>query len=99
MYFYHKLYNYTFELNYKDLFEEKDDKLYFLIAFDINEEDLWKLGTIFFRKYFFIFNTEEKTIGFYNNDIIINKTEFKYLSNILWIVLVIIAGFVGFFLT
>ena len=98
LYFYHKLYNYTFELNYKDLFEEKDDKLYFLIAFDINEEDLWKLGTIFFRKYFFIFNTEEKTIGFYNNDIIINKTEFKYLSNILWIVLVIIAGVVGFFL-
>ena len=98
LFFYHKLYNYTFELNYKDLFEDKNDKKYFLVAFDMNEENLWKFGTIFLKKYFFVFNTEEKTIGFYNNKIKVNKFQIKNLNTIIWIFFVIISAIGGFFL-
>ena len=98
LYFYHKIYNYTFELNYKDLFEEKDDKKYFLVVFDKNEENLWKLGTIFLRKYFFVFNTEEKTIGFYNNKIDVKNFQIKYVNNFIWIIFIVISGVIGFFL-
>ena len=98
LFFYHKLYNYTFELNYKDLFEDKNDKKYFLVVFDKNDENLWKFGTIFLKKYFFVFNTEEKTIGFYNNKIKINKFQFRYFNNVIWIIIVIISAVGGFFL-
>ena len=96
LYFYHKIYNYTFELNFKDLFEDINDKKYFLIAFDEYEPDIWKLGTIFLRKYLFVFNTEEKTIGFYNNKIQINILNTKIFNNYLWIIFIIFSGLVGF---
>ena len=49
----------------------------------MNEENLWKFGTIFLKKYFFVFNTEEKTIGFYNNKIKVNKFQIKNLNTII----------------
>ena len=98
LYFYHKLYNYTYELNYKDLFEDKNDKKYFLVVLDMYEENLWKFGTIFYKKYFFVFNTEEKTIGFYNDKISVNNFRNKNLNNLIWMIFIIISGVMGFFL-
>jgi hypothetical protein len=58
---------YTFELNYKDLFIERDGKYWFLIAFPtINRSSQWFFGRLFLKKYNFIFNYDSKTISFYN---------------------------------
>ena len=98
LFFYHQIYNYTFELNHKDLFEDKNDKKYFLIVFDEMEPKIWKFGTIFLRKYFFVFNTNEKTIGFYNKKINTYEWKKKLFNNILWIIFIILSGLGGFFL-
>lgn len=65
IYFFSYNLNYTFSLDGKDLFLEKDDKLYFMI-FSRNENiNNWRFGTIFLKKYYFTFNQESKRIGFY----------------------------------
>jgi len=99
LYFYHREYNFTFELNYNDLFEEVNDYKYFLVAFDEAEQDLWKFGTIFLKKYLFVFNTNEKTIGFYDNQIN-NKVNYslKLSNNIIWIIFILLSGLGGFLL-
>ena len=90
--------NYTFELTYKDLFSEKNDKIILMIFFDETKFD-WKLGKPFLRKYSFLINQDTKIIGFYkneknkeNDDIIKNKQDFRNkLLIILFIFLVICA--------
>ena len=58
---------YTFELNYEDLFVEKDGKFWFLITFPtFNEIFEWYIGNLFIRKYNFLFNYDSKIISFYN---------------------------------
>ena len=58
---------YTFELNYKDLFIERDGKYWFLIAFPtINRSSQWFFGRLFLKKYNLFFNYDLKTISFYN---------------------------------
>ena len=58
---------YTFELNYEDLFIEKDNKFWFLIIFpNYNEISEWYFGSIFLRKYNLLFNYDSKIISFYN---------------------------------
>ena len=64
--FYQYEYNFTFELTYKDLFVEKNDKIILLIFFDQRRFD-WRLGKPFLRKYSFLFNQDTKMIGFYKN--------------------------------
>ncbi len=65
--FYQKEMNYTFSLNYKDLFIELNGKYYFLIFFNKNEKSDWIFGEIFCRKYQMTFEQEKKLIGFYIN--------------------------------
>ena len=65
--FYHKELNYHFILNYKDLFYTKYDKIYCLIIFSLKENNFWKFGLPFFKKYKFIYNQDSKLIGFLNN--------------------------------
>ena len=55
--------NYTFTLDFEDLFLENGDFIYFLIYFD--SSDKWKLGKPFLKKYQFSFNYDEKNIYFY----------------------------------
>ena len=58
---------YTFELNYEDLFTEKDGKFWFLITFPtFNDISEWYFGILFLRKYNFLFNYDSKIISFYN---------------------------------
>lgn len=67
LYFQHDELDYTFELTYEDLFTDKDNKFWFLVCFESYYEiDRWILGNIFLRKYYFVFNQDSKTIGFYN---------------------------------
>ena len=63
--FYQKEMNYTFSLNYKDLFIELNGKYYFLIFFNENKNSNWIFGEIFFRKFQMTFEQEKKIIGFY----------------------------------
>ena len=67
IYFQHIEFNYTFELDYEDLFIEKNGKFWFLIVFDSYFDlDQWYFGNLFLQKYNFTFDIENKLIGFYN---------------------------------
>ena len=64
---YQKGFEYIFKMRKEMLFEEIEDKLYFLIIFHNNYNNkVWKLGEPFLSEYKFVFNIEQKTIGFYN---------------------------------
>ncbi len=68
IYFKSRELNYTFELNYKDLFIEINNKLYFLVYFNNIDKisfKYWILGKPFLKKFHFIFENEKKLIGFY----------------------------------
>ena len=73
LFLYNKKFNYTFNLTYEDLFEEINDKYYFLISYDLRDTVKWCLGKPFLKKYNFVFNAENQTIGFYDKNIIINN--------------------------
>ena len=57
--------NYIFELTYKDLFKEENNKIYFMIFSSSLNSIKWSFGEIFLKKYFFTFNQDKKVIGFY----------------------------------
>ena len=101
--FEHKELNYTFELDYKDLFIEKNDKLVLLVFFDDYGMD-WKLGRPFLRKYSFLMNPDSKTVGFYRKNNYINYLEHdnskenKILKIIFIIIGIIILFFLGIFI-
>ena len=98
LYFYHKNFNYTFELNYEDLFYEIGNNLFFLICFDtgmfgddkFTEIAEWILGKPFLSKYQFSFDVERRRIFFYENlkgyinnpDIHINVRKYIYFSQL-----------------
>ena len=68
LYMEHKEFEYIFEFTYEDLFIEKDNNYWFLVALSVFNNDLeeWFMGIIFLRKYNLIFNQDSKTISFYN---------------------------------
>jgi len=74
IYFNHRFLGNTFELNFNDLFEEKNNFIFFKVFFDEEGTDLWKLGKPFLIKYFFSYNFDKKTISYYN---ITNNNETK----------------------
>ena len=57
--------NSIFEFNYKDLFFYKDNYIYFLILFQ--NELYWTFGELFLKKYFLVFNHDQKYLAFYQN--------------------------------
>ena len=60
------LFGHQFGVNFtftpKDLFLEKDDKLYFYIGYNSYKKDQWVMGTIFLEKYIIVFNNNEITL-------------------------------------
>ena len=93
LFFYHKELNYTFNLNYNDLFLKTKDKLFFLIIYRNNSNDFyWEFGEIFFKKYQFIFDEEKGIIGFYNSKkkIAINYSKIFIFMLFIFIVLLIL---------
>ena len=73
LHFTHVEYRYLFNLTYKDLFMAVNDYYYFRVIFpynnddvnDINSKQYWFMGLPFLRQYQFVFNSNEKRIGFY----------------------------------
>ena len=104
IYFYHKELNQTFILTEKDLFKIKGNKKYFLIIYDKFRPNFWMLGKIFLEKYLFNFDMETKRISFYKDKNNIgsdtNKEENSLnkilLTNLIWLLIVIVTGVVGF---
>lgn len=64
--FEHIGFEYSFNLTAKDLFvfDEKRNKYIFLIFIKDNSME-WELGTVFLRKFQYVFNENSRTIGFY----------------------------------
>ena len=65
LYFFNREYEFTFNLDYKDLFTIINNKIYFLIiGRDMPEKNIWSFGKMFMKKYPFMFNEDKKTISF-----------------------------------
>ena len=100
--FEHKIFLYKFELNYDDLFKEKEDKIYFLIWFNsLKQINLyWEMGFPFMKKYVFNYNYDNKLISFYNNKIneedINSNGNSKIMNIIIIIFLIFIVCALGF---
>ena len=96
--FFSKKFEYNFTFTYEDLFMLKNNKYYFKIIFVGGGYDIWRLGLPFLSKYNLVFNQDKKTIGFYNENIYVNKNDKnknKNNTNILkkayfWVVLFVI---------
>ena len=94
--------NYTFELTQEEIIKEINDYIFIQVLFS-ELGSRWGLGKLFTLKYKFVFNQENKVIGFYtptdvpnnNNEIL---TKYKYV----WIIVGIIGGIllilVGYFI-
>ena len=83
LYMAHKDFQYTFEFTYEDLFVEKDNQYWFLVALSIYNTDMeeWFMGIIFLRKYNLIFNQDTKTISYYNINLPTSKTKEIFIIN------------------
>ena len=104
------VFNYAFELTYKDLFLERGDYIYFSVVYEDvieSEEDdytigsRWKFGQIFLNKFLFTYDYDNRLIGFYNPDLIKNEETGNYMvviKIIIIVVLVIICAIGGFLL-
>ena len=99
--------NYTFELDYNDLFEKHDDKYFFNVYFFDDSQkssnqisnSYWYLGYTFFKKYKIIFNQDLKTIGFlHENPLNKKNNSFSWFYKFLCFVLFIIIVFLSYFL-
>ena len=79
----HKDFQYTFEFTYEDLFVEKDNQYWFLVALSIFNTDMeeWFMGIIFLRKYNLIFNQDTKTISYYNINLPRSKKKEAFIIN------------------
>ncbi len=64
LYFKNRDLNKIFEFNYKDLFQEIGNSLVFSIVMDEEAKSHWVFGRIFFQKYKFIFDGDQKTISY-----------------------------------
>ena len=107
IYFYHYEFNFTFELNYNDLFEEINNKIFFLIVNNKGSfnQNLWKFGKIFLKKYKLSFNQDSKTISLHNNKMknndkssIPTKEEKKFNKDYIWIIICLICLGLGVYI-
>ena len=102
LFFFHTLFNYTFELSKNELFLKKNNKYIFLVFFVNYDIHYFILGRIFLKKYLFIFNQDSRTIGFYSSYLDHEKIEDKININIIikivLIILIIVCCIIGFYL-
>ena len=88
LFFYNKELNYTFELNYNDLFVEKDNLYHLLMIFEYQSQYHWKMGKPFLKKYQFIYDFDRRAIGYLVN------TEIKSKFNISILIIFILLGLI-----
>ena len=101
IFFFHKIFNYTFEFSKDDLFLKKNNKYIFLVFFSDYDIKYFVLGKIFLKNNLLIFNQDTKTIGFYNplleeKKIIDNN---NLILKIIGIMMIIICCLIGFYLS
>ena len=53
-----------FEFDFKDIFQEIGNSLVFSIVFDEESPSHWVLGRIFFKKYQFVFDNDQRIITY-----------------------------------
>ena len=84
-------FNFTFVLNYEDLFIEKGNKMILMIFFDDDLFD-WHLGKPFLRKYSFLMNQDSNIVAFYKRKEKVNDSDNNNQNNnrILLIILIVI---------
>ena len=100
LFFFNKLFNYTFELSKNDLFLKKNNKYIFLVFFADYDIKYFVLGSLFLKKYLFIFNQDSRTIGFYTSFLENKKVEDKNYIIIKSIVIILVFAccIIGFYL-
>ncbi len=84
-------FNYTFELDYTDLFKEKGDKIILMIFFDEAPFD-WYLGKPFLKKYSFLMNQDSKIVGFYKRKDYKNSDNSNDDNNVILKIILIVIG-------
>ena len=92
----------SFELNYKDVFITKNEKIFFMIAFSSTEIDnTIRLGQIFLYKYQFTFDYSYNEIGFYRTDLnskrVFHRIKRAFRRNIILIIIILIGIFGGLY--
>lgn len=106
LYFLIKKFNYTFELDYNDLFVKKGNKYFFLMILPSSYTEHFEMGKVFLKKYFLTYDLDKRTINFYNKNIpiikkeeIINKENSSYSIYLIIfaIVLIVAACAIGFY--
>ena len=70
---------YEYQLTKDELFIKYNHKIYFLIVFEFTKTVTWKLGKLFLDKYLFSYNYDSRTVGFYNENLILDEA--KEISN------------------
>ena len=107
LYFLNKKLNYTFELDYNDLFVKKGNKYFFLMILPSSYTEHFEMGKVFLKKYFLTYDLDKRTINFYNKNIpiikkeeIINKENSSYSIYLIIsaIVLIVAACAIGFYI-
>lgn len=100
LFFFHRIFNYTFEFTKDELFLEKNNKYIFLVFFSDYNINYFVLGKIFLKKYILVFNQDTKTIGFYNSELKNGKNNGKIsiFLIILGIIFIIICSIISFYL-
>ena len=108
IYLYHYGFNFTFELKHNELFKEMNNNIFFLILKNIGRfnEDIWKLGKIFLKKYHFSFNQDSKSIKFYynmklNEQYQNNNNKNKKINfniNFIWMIVCLICLIIGIYI-
>ena len=101
--FYSDNLNYSFELTQEEIIKEMGDYIFIQVLFS-DFGSRWNLGKIFTSKYKFVFNQENKTIGFYipnnsnENYNIFNKYKYIWITGsiiVLSAVLISLGYFIG----
>ena len=93
--FYHKDFDYNFTFTYKDLFMLRNNQYYFKVIFLGSSYHNWRIGLPIFLKYQLVFNHDTKQIGFYNENIKINKEENNNGNNNIYILIILIVVIVA----
>ena len=95
IYFYSNDFNYTFEITPNEILKEKGDYIFIQILLN-DVSSRWSLGKMFSSKYKFIFNQDNKQIGFYKKINNTNKEHKEENTNsdsttLIWIISGIVA--------
>ena len=81
--------NYSFNFNYKELWMELENYIYFMIIRVDNYEDTWIFGKPFFKKYQLVFEYNNKQIGLYKQISESSNESKKIKSNYIYIIIIL----------